>query len=82
VTGFTAAFDTCLTSKKFAAQIKADQAEDRKPVISGTPNFVLALTDSKHPGIVHFTKFIRGAKRHTTFAAAIDELLKSAEGAE
>ena len=72
-----AAFDTCLGSKKFDAQIKADQAEARKLGISGTPSFVVGLTDSKDSSTVHLTKFIRGAQPYASFAAAIDELLKS-----
>lgn len=72
-----AAFSTCLASDKFDAQIKADQAEGQKLGISGTPSFVMGLTDSKDPSIVHLTKFIRGAQPYTSFASAIDELLKS-----
>ena len=73
------AFSTCLSSDKFAEQIKADQAEGRKLGISGTPSFVLGLTDAKDPSTVHLTKFIRGAQPYNNFAAAIDELLKTAE---
>jgi protein-disulfide isomerase len=76
------AYDTCLTSKKFDAQIKADQAEGQKLGISGTPSFVLGLTDPKDPSIVHLSKFIRGAQPFATFSAAIDDLLKSAEVAK
>jgi protein-disulfide isomerase len=74
-----AAFSTCLASDKFDAQIKADQAEGQKLGISGTPSFVMGLTDPKDPSIVHLTKFIRGAQPYTSFASAIDELLKSAK---
>lgn len=70
------AFSTCLASKRFDAQIKADQAEARKLGITGTPSFVLGLTDPKDPSIVHLTKFIRGAQPFATFSADIDELLK------
>lgn len=72
-----AAFSTCLASDKFDEQIKADQAEGQKLGISGTPSFVMGLTDSKDSSIVHLTKFIRGAQPYTSFASAIDELLKS-----
>jgi len=72
-----AAFSTCLASDKFDAQIKADQAEGQKLGISGTPSFVMGLTDPKDSSIVHLTKFIRGAQPYTSFASAIDELLKS-----
>lgn len=77
-----AAFNTCLSSKQFDEQIKADQAEGRKLGISGTPSFVLGLTDPKDSSKVHLTKFIRGAQPYTSFAAAVDELLKAAETAK
>ena len=70
------AFNECLTSKKFDAQIKADQAEGQKLGISGTPSFVVGLTDPDDPSKVHLTKFIRGAQSYATFSAAIDELLE------
>ncbi len=76
------AFDSCVTSKKFDAQIKADQAEGQKLGISGTPSFVLGLTDPKDPSVVHLTKFIRGAQPYTAFASNIDELLKAAQAAQ
>lgn len=73
------AFDTCMASGKFDAQIKADIAQGQKLGISGTPSFVVGLTDPKDPDKVHLTKFIRGAQPYATFAANIDELLKSGE---
>ena len=76
------AFSTCLSSDRFDAQIKADQAEGRKLGISGTPSFVLGLTDPDNPDIVHLTKFIRGAQSLASFSAAIDELLEKAEESE
>jgi protein-disulfide isomerase len=76
------AFDVCLTSKKFDEQIKADQAEGQKLGISGTPSFVVGLTDPKDSSTVHLTKFIRGAQPYNSFATAIDELLKTAEAAK
>jgi len=77
-----AAFDTCLASDKFDAQIKADLDEGQKLGIAGTPSFVVGLTDPDDPSKVHLTKFIRGAQPYAAFAANIDELLKSAEEAE
>lgn len=73
------AFSKCLTDKKFDQQIKADQAEGQKLGITGTPSFVLGLTDPDDPDTVHLTKFIRGAQSLATFSAAIDELLKTAK---
>jgi protein-disulfide isomerase len=77
-----AAFDTCLGSGKFDEQIKADQAEGQKLGISGTPSFVMGLTDPKDSSIVHLTKFIRGAQPYTSFSAAVDEMLKAADAAD
>ena len=77
-----AAFDTCLSSNKFDAQIKADKAEGQKLGISGTPSFVMGFTDPDDPNVVHLTKFIRGAQPYTSFSASIDELLKSVEAAD
>ena len=73
------AFSACLSSDKFAKQITADQAEAKKLGVSGTPSFVVGLTDTKDPDTVHLTKFIRGAQPYANFASAIDELLKTTE---
>lgn len=74
-------FSTCLASDKFDAQIKADQAEGQKLGISGTPSFVVGITDPKDPNKVHLTEFIRGAQPYSKFSATIDQLLKKAETA-
>ena len=77
-------FDACLDANKHTAQIQADLAEGQKLGVSGTPSFVVGLTDPDDPGKVTVTKFIRGAKSFPAFQQAIDELLASAEkgGAE
>ncbi len=72
-------FNACLDRNKYAAKIKAHQAEGRKFGISGTPSFVLGLTNPRDPDKVRLTKFIRGAKSLPSFEQAIDELLASAE---
>jgi predicted DsbA family dithiol-disulfide isomerase len=61
------------------AQIRADLAEGQKLGISGTPSFVLGLTDPADPSKVHLTRFIRGAQGLSSFSTAIDELIKTAE---
>ncbi|MGD9265670.1 MAG: DsbA family protein, partial [Lysobacterales bacterium] len=68
------AFSTCLAGDKFDEQIKADKAEGQKYGITGTPSFVMGLTDPDDPDTVHLTKYIRGAQPYATFSAAIDEL--------
>jgi protein-disulfide isomerase len=72
------AFAECMSSHKFMDQINADIAEGQKLGVSGTPSFVVGLTDPKDPSKVRFTKFIRGAQSLQAFSAAIDELLKTA----
>lgn len=72
------AFTECTSGDKFTEQIKADIAEGQKLGISGTPSFVLGLTDPEDSSKVHLTKFIRGAQGVAAFSAAIDELLKTA----
>ncbi len=72
-------FDACLDDNKHTAQIQADLAEGQKLGVSGTPSFVVGLTDPDDPGKVTVTKFIRGAKSFPAFQQAIDELLASAE---
>jgi protein-disulfide isomerase len=77
-----AAFTGCMDDDRHMAQIKADQAEAQKLGITGTPSFVLGLTDPDDPGKVRLTKFIRGAQSLPAFAAAIDELLASEQAEE
>lgn len=73
-----AAFSECMNSDQFMEQIKADMAEGQKLGISGTPSFVLGLTDPEDPSKVHLTRFIRGAQSLQAFSGAIDELIKTA----
>jgi len=77
-----AAFAGCMDDDRHMAQIKADQAEAQKLGITGTPSFVLGLTDPDDPNKVRLTRFIRGAQALPAFAGAIDELIKSAEAEE
>jgi protein-disulfide isomerase len=70
------AFDECMESDRHMAQIRADQAEGQKLGVTGTPSFVLGLTDPDDSSKIRLTKFIRGAQALPTFTAAIDELLE------
>jgi len=72
------AFKECMSTDQFLAQIRADVAEGQKLGISGTPSFVVGLTDKEDSSKVHLTRFIRGAQAQQSFSAAIDELLKTA----
>jgi protein-disulfide isomerase len=71
----TAAFGACMEQKKYAEQVEKDIAEGKLMGVSGTPSFVLGLTDSEDPDKVRVTKFVRGARGYPTFSQLIDELL-------
>ena len=74
-----AAFTDCMGDDRHMAQIKADQTAGQRLGISGTPSFVLGLTDPDDSSKVNLTKFIRGAQALPAFEAAIDDLLASAK---
>ena len=76
------AFADCLGDDRYATQIKADLADGQRLGISGTPSFVLGLTDPDDPSKVNLTKFIRGAQALPAFEAAIDDLLESANSGD
>ena len=76
------AFNECMGGDEFTAQISSDMAEGRGLGVSGTPSFVVGLTDPEDPDKVNVTKFIRGAQPLPAFQSAIDELLKAAEQGE
>jgi predicted DsbA family dithiol-disulfide isomerase len=46
--------------------------------ISGTPSFVIGLTDAKDSNKVRVTRYIRGAQPLTAFQSAINDQLKLA----
>ena len=75
----TATFNECLDSEKYKEQINADIQSGKKLGISGTPGFVLGLTDPDDPDKALMSVFIKGAQSLDNFKAAIDELLESAE---
>ena len=72
-------FERCLSSGKYASEIRKDVAQGQAAGINGTPGFFLAVTD---PGStkVKTLRFINGAQPYPAFKAQIDALL--AEGTE
>ncbi len=72
------AFAECIGSDRIAERIKANTSEAQRMGVSGTPSFVVGLTDPEDSDKVKLTKFIRGAQSQQAFSAAIDELLKTA----
>lgn len=74
-----ATFDECLDSKKYEKQISADLQSGAQLGVSGTPGFVLGLTDPDDPDKALMSVFIKGAQSLDNFKAAIDGLLETAE---
>lgn len=71
-------FDACYDGGSYTERIRAHQAEAASMGITGTPSFVLGITDADNPDKVRLTRFIRGAQPRAAFEAAIEELLKEA----
>lgn len=76
-----AKFDECLAAGKHAKAIRADMAVASSAGATGTPSFVLGLTDPDDPKKVKGLKFIRGAQPYATFKAEIDRALPAAPAA-
>jgi len=69
-----AAFETCLNSSKYAADVRKDMAEAKKVGVTGTPAFFLAYTDPKSSKVTTLASLI-GAQPFASFKAEIDRLL-------
>jgi len=75
----TTQFNECLESQKYKEQVDSDLASAAKLGVSGTPGFVLGLTDPEDDDKVLLTKYIRGAQSLPVIKQAIDDLLAEAE---
>jgi len=71
----TATFDKCLSSGKYKERVEAEGAMGEKLGLSGTPSFVVGLTDSSDPSKLRATDVIRGAQPYSQFKQTIDDLL-------
>ena len=72
-------FNDCLNSKKHEKRIAEDIRSGTNMGVSGTPGFVLGLTDSNDPDKAMLTVYIKGAQPLASFKQAIDGLLAEAE---
>jgi protein-disulfide isomerase len=70
----TGRFQACLRSGRYGSHIAQSAADANKIGLTGTPSFLLGLTEPGSPGI-KVLKVIIGAKAISEFRAAIDELL-------
>jgi len=75
------AFDACMTSNKHAEGIRRDIASASKLGVTGTPGFLLGLTDPKTRK-VRIAAAIRGSRPFADFKAEIDKLLGETPTAE
>ena len=75
------AFEQCMASGKYAKAVRRDMAEAAKAGATGTPSFVLGLTDPTDPKKIKGLTFIRGAQSFAKFKAEIDSALPRAGGA-
>ena len=68
-------FDECMKSDKFADSIRADMKEGQKAGFSGTPSFMLAVSDPKDPKKVKGLVAIVGAQPYDRFKTEIEKAL-------
>jgi protein-disulfide isomerase len=67
------AFQSCLDSGKYVAQIRKNMSEAQAAGVTGTPSFFLGISDAS--GKVKATRALKGAQAYAAFKATIDELL-------
>ena len=68
-------FDECMKSDKHDEAIRADMKEGQKAGFSGTPSFVLTVTDAKDPKKVKGLTAIVGAQPYEKFKSEIEKAL-------
>ena len=73
----TAQYNECLDGEKHKSQISADIRLSDKLGMSGTPGFVVGVTDQNDPDKALMSVYIKGAKSLDSFKGTIDELLDS-----
>ena len=69
------AFELCMSTEKYAASVRKDMAVAQKAGATGTPSFVLGLTDPNDPTKVKGIALIRGARPFADFKTEIDKAL-------
>lgn len=68
-------FEECMTSGRHAPAIRKDMAEAQKGGFSGTPGFLIALTDPADKTKVKGLTTLRGAQPYERFKAELDQAL-------
>jgi predicted DsbA family dithiol-disulfide isomerase len=67
-------FEACLSSGKYADEIRKEMAQGSKVGVTGTPLFFLAYTDPNSSKVKTVAR-MSGAQPYTAFKAQIDKLL-------
>jgi protein-disulfide isomerase len=68
-------FQQCLSTGKYAADVKKDAADGQKLGVRGTPTFFFGVADQKDPSKMKAVSMFSGAQPLTTFKDALDKLL-------
>jgi len=69
------AFQQCLNSNKYTAEVRKDVDEGQDAGVRGTPSFFFGLTDPKSDSIT-VLKILRGAQSYNKFKGLIETYLK------
>lgn len=73
------AFGECLSGGRHADAVRRDMEEGRKLGITGTPTFLLGITDPTQPRL-QVKQILTGAQPYERFKSAIEDLLRQAAG--
>ncbi len=68
-------FQKCMTSDRYAAEIRKDVADANSAGLTGTPSFLMGIVQPD--STVKIAKKLVGAKPYAQFKPAIDDLLAS-----
>ena len=67
-------FQECLSSGKYANEIRKDISEGNKAGVRGTPTFLIGVSEGENTRI-KVLKLLRGAKPYIEFKEVLDSLL-------
>jgi len=76
------AFEACLTTDEVASGVRRDMAEAAKAGATGTPSFVLGITNPDDPSKIEGLTFLRGAQPFAAFKTQIDAALADLESGD
>lgn len=72
-------FDKCMESGTHTQQVRDAMKEAQKVGITGTPGFIVALTDPEDPSKAKGISFLRGAQPFPKFKQQLDSALAAAK---